>query len=1233
VIIKNFEDTTKKIQKFLPDYLEKKGLDTNKNFSCINPKHTDGKPSMSLVRPDNIRFFCHGCGCTGDIFDAAYMLENKPLSGDGYVSETLIYLAKEFEVKIEHTELTEDQLYQLDTYKAYRYAFDYSCNWTSDSLPEEIVKEFERRHWDKKSFEQLRELGVGFITDSSEYRKHMKGLGFSAKFIDDVDLGRKDIFSPGHLIFTIKDEYGRPVGFAARNLGEEGPKYVNQKTTGVKCNIYQKGKRLYGLDKALKERHEGPLYIFEGYSDVVSCQINGFNRCVAACGTALTDDHLFLLKENGIYDIILCLDADEAGQTKTEVLLDTRFVKHKDINVKVIVLPNDDDPDEFIRDHGIEAFKAIGPSTAFQWRLNRFEEEADAEDMCKKMIPLVVSEPSHISQEKMLFDLVRHTGFSIKTLQSELHRLINDKDAAKHKERQFIIDKTINDLQRSPVEAESILNETGGKLYSLSASYDQDNFSEEGTLRFIQDLKEREQEKDGQYQGFVLGEDLHELQELVLSGDWKKDVMMVVGGKANTGKTSLMCKLAHAIASNEENNACVIYHTIDDTKEQVLPKFVCITDGSTELQINEVKNPKFFREHEGDAVGDEIQYRREGAYSGLISLCRKGRLVLKDANDGMSLGYAESLIKYYQDKYPDRQVVYILDNFHKLRDFEQMGDERTRFKIMSTVVKNMATRFHIPVLCTMEYTKLPAGTRPTNDNISECLTGDTRIFNYDTKEYVRLDSVKPGMKTLTLNTSAQKLVPSTITHLLDKGVQNTYRVTLKSGRYVDTTMNHPFFSEDGWTKLSNLEVGSWIGIPDYIPGPYGCGSHHYNKKNNDLARLLGYLAGDGSYCNNQTPKFTNSENVYADDVIEISEKYFLIKTTESLNKGSREISLSKEKDTNQKNELTAYLEEIGIYGEKKANKSIPSVIWKANDIAIGHYLAGLFASDGSIQSNPRRITFSNISENLVYGTQSLLLRLGIHSTVTKETKTNMLRLSVNNECFKRFEHSIPIKGSKKTALIAGIKDSDRLSHFGVLPPSYTELFKESRKLDGNNVRYNNGYWIQKNTLPKQKAFDIYPEHILNKDELAKIIDSGVYWDQIKSIEHMGDQHVWDLTVEGTHNFVANDILCHNTVQMEYDANLICHLYNEMHEKGDRAEEHTYHQVVERGGPTRRPIIEMIVGKNKIGSFKSSIYFKFHPPSSDFKPHPLDVALAGREMSNSSNSNGRRDNLPANGFYS
>jgi hypothetical protein len=92
--------------------------------------------------------------------------------------------------------------------------------------------------------------------------------------------------------------------------------------------------------------------------------------------------------------------------------------------------------------------------------------------------------------------------------------------------------------------------------------------------------------------------------------------------------------------------------------------------------------------------------RRDNGYAIVRNLAHDGRLIIKDTNNGSSLNYADMLITYYKDKYPDRRIVYILDNFHKLQEFSSMVDERSRFKKMSTSMKTLVTRHHITAITT-----------------------------------------------------------------------------------------------------------------------------------------------------------------------------------------------------------------------------------------------------------------------------------------------------------------------------------------------------------------------------------------------------------------------------------------------------------------------------------------------------------------------------------------------------
>ncbi len=155
---------------------------------------------------------------------------------------------------------------------------------------------------------------------------------------------------------------------------------------------------------------------------------------------------------------------------------------------------------------------------------------------------------------------------------------------------------------------------------------------------------------------------------------------------------------------------------------------MAIAEGSHSLTMNQIKSPNYWVKDYPDVLS-----KRLAGYQKLEHLIKSGRLVVKDSNHGSTLAYAETLIQYYKEKYPTRRLVYMLDNFHKLNDFSDQKDERTRFKKLSNAIKGLATTYHIPILSTVEYTKLPAGTKPSNTSISE-----TVAMEYDSNLIIHL---------------------------------------------------------------------------------------------------------------------------------------------------------------------------------------------------------------------------------------------------------------------------------------------------------------------------------------------------------------------------------------------------------------------------------------------------------------------------------------------------------------
>ena len=709
-----FREVIEKIKTHLPEYLEEQGINTASQFSCIHPDHGDSEPSMGLPG-ERVNAHCLGCGSTMDIFTVAHYLEDKPLYGPTWITENVKYLADKYEIEMPQCDLSESDLYEIDTYRAYKLAGDYIANRSNGDY-KLFDKEVARRDWNK---DLVAELLIGTV-NVAEYKEYMKSQGFTAKFLGEVDLIRKDLFNSDHMIFTVCDEYGRPCGFAARNLtykkGDKssGTKYINQKTTGAKCNIYKKGTRFYGLNRAIK--HSPPLYIFEGYSDVITAIHSGIQNVCCIGGTAFTSDHVITLKERKQYDIILALDSDEPGQNKTQKILDDKLAGHKDMKVRLVNFPDEKDPDDFIRESGASEFYELTKYDAFTWRLEKYDDvEDDPQDICEQMIPFIVNEPNHVNKEIMVNTLSMHTGVSNKSIQSELNRIDNVHDAELQQERSLIVEKMNKEIRRDPDNAQHILSMALNQIDDVSRIYNNDNFSQINWIDSIKSAKELEEQESAEDPGFKLN-GLPQFEK-VMKGNWRQDVFLCIGGSPNTGKTAIMANLAYNIAAYNDN-VCVIFHTIDDSINQFLPRLVCIANDDPEVEINHVMNPVYYNK-------SHMTSGRSAGYQKIMELAQEGKLIVKDSTSGSSLTHGESLVKYYQEKFPDRQIVYFLDNFHKLNEASGMSDkdERIKIKQFSHYVKNnIAVKYHIPVIATVEYTKLEPTKRPTNNNVAESVS-------------------------------------------------------------------------------------------------------------------------------------------------------------------------------------------------------------------------------------------------------------------------------------------------------------------------------------------------------------------------------------------------------------------------------------------------------------------------------------------------------------------------------
>jgi DNA primase len=329
--------------------LKKAGANT---FKGLCPFHQEKTPSFSVDSVKNV-WHCFGCQAGGNIYHFVQKAENLPFP------EAVEWVARKmgFPLRYEETRPGEQQRSGMKArmLDANREAADFFHDALM-TLPEadEARRYLSGRGFGKEVAERWK---LGFAPGSDKLCKHLLSKGFAREEIERSDLGRVserdgslyDTFR-GRITFPTWNLQDDVVGFGARALGDQQPKYLNTAETPV----FQKSRVMFGLNRAKSAIARGVAVVVEGYTDVILLHEAGIAEAVATNGVALGETHFELLKK--FTDrAVLMLDADQAGRGATE----RSFGVHHRIGIEVLVapLPAGRDPADVVSEDGAEGIR------------------------------------------------------------------------------------------------------------------------------------------------------------------------------------------------------------------------------------------------------------------------------------------------------------------------------------------------------------------------------------------------------------------------------------------------------------------------------------------------------------------------------------------------------------------------------------------------------------------------------------------------------------------------------------------------------------------------------------------------------------------------------------------------------------------------------------------------------------------------------------------------------------
>ncbi len=313
------------------------------NYKGLCPFHNEKTPSFVVSEQKQI-YTCFGCGATGDVISFVERYYNLDFRG------AVEQLAKEYGIELTGAFASngdKDELYEINR-QAARFFYK--------ALRKEDNPAYRYMRGRGISNETLNQFGIGYADDEwTSLTDHLTGMGFEPQKLVELGLcsvskGRYYDKFRGRVIFPIQNTRGKVIGFGGRVLGDGMPKYLNSSESPV----FLKKNNLYGLnlskDAVVKENE---IILVEGYMDVISVYQAGVRNVSASLGTALTENQARLIKRY-TKNVVLSYDADDAGQMAAMRGVDILY--GEDCKARVLVVSDGKDPDEFIKQHGRQAF-------------------------------------------------------------------------------------------------------------------------------------------------------------------------------------------------------------------------------------------------------------------------------------------------------------------------------------------------------------------------------------------------------------------------------------------------------------------------------------------------------------------------------------------------------------------------------------------------------------------------------------------------------------------------------------------------------------------------------------------------------------------------------------------------------------------------------------------------------------------------------------------------------------
>lgn len=401
--------------------LEKRG----RNYIGLCPFHDEKTPSFTVSEDKQI-CHCFGCKKGGNVFQ--FTQEIKDLSFVEAVKE----LGERLNISVDignssdyTSQIASDDLAMIEMHELMNEYYQYALLKTVEG--EDALNYLTNRGFTE---ELIKARGIGYAPNHTHFcHDFLQQKGYDIELAYEAGLlsRNEENFSyfdrfRDRIMFPLKNAQGRIVGYSGRTHNNQEPKYLNSPETP----IFQKRRLLYNLDQARKYiRKNDEAILLEGFMDVIKSDSSGLKPVIASMGTALSDEHITVLKKLTSH-ITLMFDGDFAGQEAT--IKTGQHLLQQGLNVFVVQLPKDMDPDEYITKYGNEKFLEYvnnEKKSFILYKVNRHKDEITNNDLAyerylKEVTQDIAMMNSQILQNKVIKDVANIFNVDPSTLNSNV---------------------------------------------------------------------------------------------------------------------------------------------------------------------------------------------------------------------------------------------------------------------------------------------------------------------------------------------------------------------------------------------------------------------------------------------------------------------------------------------------------------------------------------------------------------------------------------------------------------------------------------------------------------------------------------------------------------------------------------------------------------------------------------------------------------------------------------------